>query len=267
MPEQEITVMAIITLTSDWGHRDHYIAAVKGRLLSLIPGAVIVDISHEIETFNTGHAAYVLRNAFPAFPPGTIHIIGVNSIAGVTTPHTLLRYQGQWFIGADNGIFSLLGKDQPEEIWEIDIPSETDYFTFPSRDTFPRVAAALAEGKSPSELGTPKTEIRKLLPFEPIVTPTEIRGKIIHIDHYHNAITNISEELFRSFVKGGKFELTVKGSNEAITSISKSYDDEPEGEKVALFNSSGYLQIAMVMGSGCSLFGYKTDDPVMVERK
>ncbi len=263
----EPIIMAIITLTTDWGHRDHYVAAVKGRLLSLMPEANIVDISHDIETFNTFHAAYVLRNAFPSFPEGTIHIIGVNSIAGIDTPHTLLKYKGQWFIGADNGIFSLVCPEKPDEIWEIDIPSETDYFTFPSRDTFPRIAANLVQGMPPSEMGTPKKELRRMLQFEPIVTPTEIRGKIIHIDHYHNAITNISESLFRSFIKGGRFELTVKGSNEAITNISKSYDDEPEGEKVALFNSTGYLQIAMNRGSGCSLFGYKTDDPVMIERK
>jgi S-adenosyl-L-methionine hydrolase (adenosine-forming) len=259
--------MPIITLTTDWGYRDYYAAAVKGRILSLIPDASIVDISHGIESFNTGQAAYVLKNAFPSFPAGTIHMVGVNSIAGIHTPHTLVRIRNQWFLGADNGLFSLLCSDPPEEIWEIDMLSDTDYFTFPERDIFPQVAKKIAEGIDPSTFGNRQQELRQLLQFEPIVTQHEIRGKIIYIDQYHNAITNISESLFRTFIKGGKFEISVKGSSEAITKVSKSYDDEPEGEKVALFNSAGYLLIAMNKGSGCSLFGYKADDPVMVERR
>lgn len=259
--------MPVITLTTDWGHRDHYIAAAKGRLISLIPDATLIDITHDIELFNIGHAAYVLKNAFPSFPAGTVHLIGVNSIAGIHSPHTLVKYHDQWFIGADNGIFSLICGNDDKEIWELDVPSETDYFTFPTRDTFPGVAARLLSGTPPDQLGTPKKELSQLIQFEPIVSDRDIKGKIIHIDHYHNAITNITETMFRSVVKGSSFEISVKGSAEIITRISESYDDVGEGDKVALFSSTGYLQIAMNKGKGSTLFGYKPDDGVMVVRK
>lgn len=258
--------MAIITLTSDWGNRDQYTASVKGRILSLVPDATIVDISHEVEHFNHNHAAFVLRNSYHCFPKGTVHIIGVNSIAGINTPHTVMKYHGHYFIGADNGILSLICSDSSYEIWELDIPSDTDYFTFPSRDTFPNAAAHILSGKPLSDLGTAGTELRTMMQFEPMVSGHQIRGKIIHFDHYQNAITNITETLFRSFIKGANFTISFKTYTDGINKISESYDDVPEGEIVALFSTSGYLQIAVNKGSGSNLLGLRFDDSVMIER-
>lgn len=256
--------MAIITLTSDWGYRDHYIAAVKGRIISLIPDATIVDISHAVHVFDDNHAAFVVKHAFPSFPAGTIHIIGVNSIAGIDTPHTVIKYQGQYFIGADNGIMSLICDTAPQEIVEIDIPSDTDFFTFPSRDVFPKVAASIASGNPLSKLGSPKQKLREMVQFAPVVTGDRLTGKIIHFDHYSNAITNIPESLFRSFVKGRPFMISLKSHPEGITRISQSYDDVPEGEKLALFGTTGHLQIALNRGTGMELLGLRHDDNVMV---
>jgi S-adenosyl-L-methionine hydrolase (adenosine-forming) len=212
--------MAIITLTSDWGQTDHYVAAVKGRLLSLMPDIRIVDISHNINLYDTGHAAFVVKYAFPSFPEGTIHIIGINSIADINTPHTVAKYHGHYFIGADNGIFSLICDHGAAEIVEVDIPSDTSIFTFPSRDLFPRVAEAILSGKKLSDIGTPKAGLRVMVQFAPIVTEERITGKIIHFDHYGNAITNIPESLFRSFVKGKPFEVSLKSQPEGISRIS-----------------------------------------------
>jgi S-adenosyl-L-methionine hydrolase (adenosine-forming) len=254
--------MAIITLTSDWGYRDHYIGAVKGRLLSLIPDAIIVDISHAIDRYNSSHAAFVVRNAYHAFPAGTIHIIGVNSIAGIRSPHTVVRYKGHFFIGADNGILSLICGRETDEIIEIDIPSDTDYFIFPSRDTFPKVAAHIAAGKPLQEIGSVKRELSTLMQFEPIITDDLIRGKVIHVDHYNNGITNITENQFRAFTKGKKFSIRFRGHS--ISTLSNSYDDVPEGETLALISTTGYLQIAINKGDAYNLLGFSYDESVNV---
>ncbi len=258
--------MAIITLTSDWGFKDHYIASVKGKILSLLPDVTIVDISHSIELYNNDHAAFVIRNAFISFPEGTVHIIGVNSIAGIKTPHTVLKHKGHYFIGADNGILALICENEPVEIIEIDVRSDSNYFTFPSRDVFPKVAAALISGTPMSELGSPKSELNGMFQFAPIVTDDRITGKIIHFDNYSNAITNIHESLFKSFVRGGKYEISLKSHPEGIKKVSNSYDDVDEGEKLALFSTTGYLQIAINRGTGMELLGLRHDDRVMVTR-
>jgi S-adenosyl-L-methionine hydrolase (adenosine-forming) len=258
--------MAIITLTTDWGYTDHYIGAVKGRILSLIPNATIVDISHAIAQYNLNHAAFVLRNAFHTFPAGTVHIIGVNSIAGIHTPHTVVKHRDHYFIGADSGILSLICENDFQEIIEIDTPSDTDFFIFPSRDTFPKVAAHILSGKPLSALGTSKKALSTMLQFSPIISDDQIRGKIIHFDHYSNAITNITEGDFRAFVKGKKFVISMKSSPEGISTISNSYDDVPEGEKLALFSTTGYLQIAINRGIGSDLLGLRHNDTVLIER-
>jgi S-adenosyl-L-methionine hydrolase (adenosine-forming) len=258
--------MAIITLTSDWGYTDYYIAAVKGRLLSLLPDIRIVDISHSITLYDANHAAFVIRHAFPSFPTGTIHIIGINSIAGIHTPHTVVKHQGHYFIGADNGILSLICDGEAEAVVEIDVSSDSNYFIFPSRDVFPKVAAEILSGKALNQIGTPKDELRGMMQFAPMVTEDRLTGKIIHLDHYGNATTNIPEPLFRSFVKGKRFEISLKSQPEGISKISNSYDDVEEGEKLALFSSTGFLQIALNRGTGMKLLGLRHDDRVMVVR-
>src|SRR5512133_2364165 len=100
--------MAIITLTSDWGLRDHYTGSVKGAILRQLPDAVIVDISHSIQPHNLNQAAFIVRNSYRNFPEGTIHIIGVIEEASIESPHTLVVHDGHYFIGADNGIFSMI---------------------------------------------------------------------------------------------------------------------------------------------------------------
>ena len=126
--------MAIITLTTDMGLRDHYVAAVKGAILTQFPTAIIVDISHQVAPFDNMHTAFVLRNAYPEFPRGTIHIIGVNSEADGHTPHLVVRHDGHYFIGADNGVFSLLFDGKPHEAFELTIKLDTDHLAFPTKN-------------------------------------------------------------------------------------------------------------------------------------
>jgi S-adenosylmethionine hydrolase len=140
--------MPIITLTSDWGHSDHYIGAVKGSILSLLPDVKIIDISHQVAPFNIEQAAFILKNCYKNFPKGTIHIIGVNTEESDKNPHTVVFINDHYFIGTDNGIFSMIFDKPPKKIIELNIMQDSDYFTFSTRDRFVKAAIwALKEKK------------------------------------------------------------------------------------------------------------------------
>ncbi|HTX87375.1 MAG TPA: SAM-dependent chlorinase/fluorinase [Bacteroidales bacterium] len=257
--------MAIITLTSDWGTKDHYLGAVKGAIFSQLPDARVVDITHSIPVFDLNQAAFIIRNSYKNFPRGTIHILGLNTDASIDTPHTLVVHDGHYFIGADNGLFSLIFDEEPEQVIELEVLQDSDYFTFSARDVFVKVACHLAEGKPVSELGHAKKSILKKMSFVPVIDGNLIKGKVIYVDNYENAFTNIHEPLFRSFTKGKKFAILFRSASYRITEISRSYKDVVEGEMLALFSATGHLEIAINQGKASSLLGLKIDQGVMVE--
>jgi S-adenosylmethionine hydrolase len=257
--------MPVITITSDWGHRDPYLASVKGNLLAQLPDASIVDISHDITPFDLNQASFIIKNAFRSFPEGSVHLIGINTEASINTPHTVVFADGHYFIGADNGIFPLILDNPPEKIIELEIFQETDYFTFPARDVFIKAAVHLAEGGDIEKLGAEKNKLNELISFMPVIESNVIRGKVIYIDAYENIITNITETLFRDTGKGNPFVITFRTPGYAIHNINKSYGDVPEGEMLALFGSAGNLEIAMNRGNASSLLGMDIDDTVRIE--
>ncbi len=255
--------MAIITLISDWGDRGYYAAAVKGAVLSLMPEARIVDITHRIKAFNVAHAAWVLKNAFPAFPEGTVHIIAVNTEESMERPHTVVYYHKQYFIGADNGIFSLLLEEAPEKIISLNIPQEAESLTFSSRDRFVKAAVHLAGGGSLEELGELREAVNPGIPLKPIRDKDGIRGVIIHIDDYKNIITNISKKLLTEVVDKRPFQIQIRTGR--VQKISKAYGDANPGDLVAIFSVNGLLEVAMNEGEAASLLGVKVGDAVIVE--
>lgn len=257
--------MPIITLITDWGLKDHYLGAVKGTLLKMLPGVTIVDICHSIPAFELSQAAFILRNSFHDFPEGTIHIIGINTEASIENPHTLVFHKGHYFIGADNGIFSLLFDELPEQIIEIDVAQDSDYFTFSTRDVFVKVAAHIVSGKPLKELGRIKKTVFRKMEFKPVFDGNMIKGKVIYIDSFENVFTNITEDFFNTHSKGKKFTILFRSAAYKITELSKSYKDVVEGEMLALFNSAGYLEISINQGKASSLLGLKIDQPVLIE--
>lgn len=260
--------MPIITLTSDWGLKDHYVGAVKGNILKRMPEATIVDISHSITPFDLTHAAFVIKNVYHDFPDGTIHIIDINSEASQKTPHTVVYAEKQYFVSADNGIFSLIFDKQPDKIVEIDIIADSGYFTFSARDVFAKAAVMLAQGKKIEELGPERTSFnRDLISFQPVVDEQNnvIRGQIVYIDAYENLITNISADIFREVGKNRKFSIFFRNPRYTLHSIKETYDDEREGEMLAIFGSGGYLEIALNRGNAAGLLGMELSDSVRVE--
>jgi S-adenosyl-L-methionine hydrolase (adenosine-forming) len=257
--------MPIITLTSDWGLKDHYLGAVKGAIYRQFPEAQIIDICHSIPAFDLNQAAFIIRNFYKNFPPGTIHILGINTEASIESPHTLVIHDGHYFIGADNGIFSLIFDEPPAQVIELDVLQDSDYFTFSTRDVFVKVACHIAQGKSLDQLGKPKKSINQKMSFKPVIDGNLIKGKVIYIDNYENVFTNITQPFFQGVIKGKKFVIMFRSASYRITTISKSYKDVVEGEMLALFSSSGHLEIAINQGKASSLLGLKIDQPILIE--
>lgn len=254
--------MGIITLISDWGNSDYYTAAVKGMILSHIPDTQIIDITHEVTPFNSNEAAYILKNAYKNFPDGTVHIIGINTEESMNHPHTVAFYDKHYFIGTDEGIFSLIFDDDPDQVIELEIVQDTENFTFSSRDRFVKAAVHLIKGEPLEKLGSPKKEIKKKLLFEPIVDPNYIRGVIVHVDSYENLITNIPKSLFEKVVGKKKFSITFR--SDSVSKISDSYGDVRPGEVVALFGSNNMLEIAINQANAASLLGMDLNHTVFV---
>lgn len=252
--------MAIITLTTDLGLKDYYVSAVKGSILSQLPDVSIVDITHLIPSFNIQEAAYVLKNSYQNFPEGTVHIIGVDAEATVQTPHIGLLVSGHYFIGADNGMFSLMFDKVPDKIVELNIVSENSNPTFPTRDIFVKAACHLARGGKLDLIGTAKQGVNERIMFRPVTVGDSIKGSIIYIDWYSNVVTNITRNLVKEVGKGKQF--TIRFGSHEITQISKTYNDVVEGEILAMFNAAGHLEIAMNRGKASQLLNLHMGDTI-----
>jgi len=259
--------MHIITLTSDWIENDYYVASLKGKLLSNCPDARIVDITHKIKPFSTAEAAFVVRNSYPSFPENTIHIIAVSSEPEKGNQLLAARIANQYFLCADNGMLGLLGGPDPELVVTLNHDHENFSESFISLTVFVEVACALAKGKSLKELGTATDQYNKRVPLRPTIEKNIITGRVIYIDSYENAITNISKELFDRVGMGQVYEIYVQGKHNKIINISKRYNDIPPGELLAIFNSVGLLEIAMRNGNMASLLNVNTSSTIRVEFK
>ncbi|MBN2681319.1 MAG: SAM-dependent chlorinase/fluorinase [Bacteroidales bacterium] len=253
--------MSIITLTTDWGNDGYYISAVKGLIYGKNPETRIIDISHSLPLFSVVQAAFILRNTFRNFPEGTIHIIGINSENTKTHPHIILKYEGHFFIGSDNGIFGLLLESSPELI----VALEEKETTFPELDVFTQAAIFLINGRKPEELGEIKDDYYRLYDILPTIGNNLINGKVIHIDSFGNAITNISKELFEEVGTGKKFDIFMQSNAYKLNKISKKYVETPEGEFLAVFNSCNLLELAINKGKIAELIKLSTNSVIRIK--
>ncbi len=254
--------MAIITLISDFGLKDHYVSSVKGAIYSQLPEAIIIDISHQIEKFNIQGAAFILKEAYQSFPPKTVHIIGILTELKNTGGYVIVEHNDHFFIAADNGIFSLLFDEMPKKIIQIPVSTSLN-LSFPVRDVFAQIACKLANGGTVESLGKPKEDLLQRLPFRATTVGSNIRGAIVYIDSYDNVVTNIDRALFEQVGKGSPFILELARGNQ-IERISREYNDVPEGEILAIFNASNYLEIAMRNGKLSSLLGMQLNHSITI---
>ncbi|MDC3029910.1 SAM-dependent chlorinase/fluorinase [Flavobacteriales bacterium] len=261
--------MPIITLTTDLGTVDHYVSAVKATILRQLDNANIVDISHDIPSFNIIHAAFVLKNVYQEFPAGSVHIIGVNAESNDNNSHLAVYANGHYFVGTDNGIFSLLLDLKPDKIVEITTTRDSDNENFPVKDVFAKAACHIARGGTLEIIGTEiKMFSNEFAKLEALHDKNSIRGSIIHIDHYGNAITNISQRLFKDVAKARAYTINL-GSKEhySLNTIKRKYNEVQAGDAVALFISTDFLTISINNGSASSLMGLHINDTIRIEFK
>lgn len=272
--------LRIITLTTDFGERDYSVGAVKGAIYSKIPDGNVVDISHGITPFDIFQTAYILKNTYIHFPKETIHLIGVDSERTSEKRHLMMKLNGHYFIGADNGIFHLLSENQNDfEIY--DLGSERPATLFPALDFFPEIIAEIHKGIPLDKIGERTDSYLKMNYFKPQVSNDKsfIFGEVIYIDHYGNVISNISRSLFEEIGQNRPFEIIFK--MHSLNKIYSRYSDiinfsENEkrrfvdGKMMAIFNSTGYLQCSIyksnlqTVGGASSLLGIDISDTVSI---
>lgn len=258
--------MGVITICSDWNGRDYYLAALKGRLLSLCEDAQIVDLSHNIEPYNVSQATFIVKNAYHYYPKGSIHIITVNSEASIEHPHVVVYNKGHYFIGTDNGMFNLIFRDQPEAIIQLPVNTkELNLLNFPELAIFAPAAAHLYQKGELSVLGEKVESLYNMVPIRALIQKDTMTGKVIYIDSYSNATVNISKDRFYSSLEGRDFEILVQSNQHLITKISQHYKDVPEGDILAIFNSAGMLEIAMNKGKLAKLLEIDTNSDIRVK--
>ena len=204
--------MPILTLTTDFGLKDHFAGAVKGAIYSEMADAKIVDISHNVSPFHITEAAYIIQNAYKNFPDGTIHIIGIDSEQNPENKHIAVKLEGQYFICANNGIMSMITRTiVPEEVVEINIHDRIKT-NFTELDVFVQVACHIARGGTLGVIGKPIKEIKELTGIMPVVQNDQkgIKGNVIYVDNYGNVITNITRRLFEDVRKGRNFTIQAR---------------------------------------------------------
>lgn len=273
--------MAIITLTTDFGEKDHFAGAIKGAIYSELPEVRIVDISHSVSPFSIPEAAYIIQNAYSSFPKGTIHLIGIDSEINEENKHVVVKLDDHYFVCANNGIMSMICSEiAPEKIVEINIHDKIET-SFPVLDVFVKVACHIARGGTLEVIGKPINEIKPIKNLIPFVNAerNQIIGSVVYIDNYGNVVTNIKRKFFEDIQKGRYFEISAR--NYKFKTIYSKYSDivnfdieeekrHDEGRGLVVFNSSNYLEIAIyksnctTVGSASTLMGLKMMDTVTI---
>ncbi len=254
--------MQIVTLTSDFGLKDSYVAALKGELLKKSNDLNLIDISHEVECFDINKGAFLLRNAYTHFPKETIHIISINSYHNQNPVYLLFEKDGHYFIGPNNGIFSLVFEDLDENsVRQIDNKGSE---SLSSEKTYSHAVACLCSGQTVEEIGPVVKQFERRINLRPVANSVSIRGTIIHIDHYGNVIINLQKEIFEKARKGRKFAIYYKRTD-PITEISNNYGDVQVGEIMSLFNLSSLLEIAINMGNANRMLDLQKDEAIQID--
>jgi S-adenosylmethionine hydrolase len=243
--------MGIITLTTDLGYRDPYLAIVKAKLIGSGLSPDIIDLSCGIKENNISDAAFVLKNALPSFPASTIHLVAIKFIADKSalnntsnvdnSRYLVTRYMDQFIVSPDNGLFTLIDPAFNDEVFQLYYEGENSHHFF-LKDIFVGAALHLLKKKVVEEIAAPTTDYYKAFQFDSYVNGNILRGKGIYVDDFGNIITNITREKFISVVGKKKFTITLPGAR--LTRVHATYDEVKYGAPLVLFNSFGYLEVA-----------------------
>jgi S-adenosyl-L-methionine hydrolase (adenosine-forming) len=260
--------LPIITLLTDFGLEDTYVASMKGAILKICPHARLVDISHMIPPRDSRTGAFMLATVAYDFPSGTVHLAVIDPGVGTERRGLSIGADGHFFVGPDNGLFSwVLRQASAWQAYHLKDPAywhPTVSKTFHGRDIFAPVAAHLAMGLDPRVLGP---VCSPLVPSwaEAIEKEEEILGEITHIDHFGNAVTNVSREMIAHFALGSRIAVRIGAFN--LSAIAETYGDQTPGKVIALIGSHGHLELAINQGSAAQTCGLHRGDPVILVRE
>lgn len=271
--------MKVITLTTDMGLKDHYVASIKGAILSHAYDARIIDITHEIEAFNISQAAFQLNACYKNFPDGTVHIIGVDSepIINFGTNNgsfpSILEFEKQYFICTDNGFFgAFLKENRPDNFWRINgIEKLARFYNSTTKNILCPIGIRILNGENIETFATKKEHYNNALIPAAILDTNLIKGHVLHIDNYGNLITNVHRSFFERFGEEVPFTIYLKRKEYYIDEISGAYSDKSQGETVAIFNENDYLEIAInraassKTGGADKLLGLSVGDILRIE--
>jgi len=248
--------MSIIALTTDYGTRDAYVASVKGVILGIAPQAMVVDVTHDIAPQDIQHAAFALWQALPWFPPGTIHVVVVDPGVGTSRRILAAKCHGQVILAPDNGLLTFAFDEwPPDEVREVTNERfllDRRSATFHGRDILAPVAAHLHQGALFADVGSVVATWERLpVRLRAELGDEELRGTVIHVDHFGNLVTNIRRAQFAQLIPGND-AVVVEVSNNVIRHIGNTFADAAAGELVAYFGSSDLLEIGMHGGSAAA---------------
>lgn len=262
--------MAIITLITDFGTCDHYVAVMKGVILGIAPDVQIVDVTHEIEPHNVLHGAFVLQQTWSWYPPGTIHVVVVDPGVGYDRRIVLTQLDGHYVIAPDNGLMTLVVRDRPDHV--AFILDNEKYFlpsvsaTFHGRDIMAPVAAHLARGVAPADFGARADRLHLLTAVEPIPLPAGgYEGRVVYGDRFGNLVTNIGETQL-SLLGGSVESWHVLINGLSIGPIRKTYAEVPEADALAVIGSCGLLEVAVNRGRALDRFGPTESIKIEIQR-
>lgn len=252
--------MSIITLTTDLGYRDPYLAIVKAKLVAQEPQLRIIDLSCEVRGNAISDAAFILKNSLPHFPKDTIHLVAVKFIVNRSqalrdqsvdnSRYLLTRYQDQYIVCPDNGLLTLVDPVFNAPVYQIYYEGNDKHHFF-LKDVFVDVALHLSRGDQPEEIASLTDQYYRAAQFDSYINGNIFRGKGIYVDDFGNIITNITRSRFDEVVGSKQFMVTLPGAR--INRISNSYDDVKYGSPLMLFNSFGYLEVAVNGKNACDM--------------
>ncbi len=252
--------MPLVSLTSDYGTKDHFVGALKGQLYHANKDIIIVDINHEIKPFDVLSGAYILKNAAATFPAGSIHIASINIREG-NSRFLIVKRKENFFVVPDNGIICLMFPAEDFEAFAFEKLSKA--FTFKElHESLGTIIQHISEDQIEA-IGVKTNSYKVLNNIQAIVMPELIRGSIFYVDGFDNVVVNISKELFEEFVGDKQFVISFR--QHKIGNLSNHYSDVAEGEVLALFNDAGFLEISMNRANAAGLLGLAYGSLVMVE--
>ena len=249
--------MSIITLLTDYGLRDSYVAEVKGAILKINPDVILVDISHDIGNYEIEEGAFHLARSVPYFPDGTIHVGVVDPGVGGGRKSIIIKSKGAYLVGPDNGLLApaaeRLGVEEVLEITNTSLLPERISYVFDGRDVFGPVAALLTKGTPPHEIGSRVQEYVRLPHYEPKVVGNRVEARIIHVDGFGNLVTNVNGDLLKEIgVKEGDKVITVIHGREFSVPYVRSFSAVPKGEMLMLVAGGDYLELSINQGNAKS---------------